>query len=76
MKITELSMGGAAPQQTQNPDQTAGTAPMGAQKGMSPQQQAAKAMKDRNDQRKSVNDQIITLTTQIADLRKQLSDLQ
>jgi hypothetical protein len=80
MKIMELSLGGMTPQQTgmqPSPDQTAGTAPMGAaQTGMSPQQQAAKAVKDKNDRKKAINDQIVALTQQIAELRKQLADVQ
>jgi hypothetical protein len=78
MKITELSLGGPSVPLTpigDTPDKSAGTAPMGAQTGLSPQQQAAKHMKDLNDKKRLINDQIATLTKQMAELRKQLINL-
>lgn len=73
MRIDELMTApGAMPP---NANATAGTAPMGAQTGISPQQQLAMAQKQKTDQKKQINDQIAELMKQIADLRKQLSTI-
>lgn len=64
---------GATPQNA--PAAAGGTAPMGAQTGVSPQQQLAMAQKQKNDQKKQINDQIAELMKQISELRKQLTQL-
>lgn len=74
MKILELMAPGGTPQTA--PMQSAGTAPAGAQTGISPQQQLAMAQKQKNDQKKQINDQIADLMKQISELRKQLAQVQ
>lgn len=73
MKIFELMAPGGTPTTTAAP---AGTAPMGAQTGISPQQQLAQAQKQKNDQKKEINNQIADLMKQISELRKQLAQVQ
>ena len=75
MKILELMAPGGTPQ-TAPAQSAAGTAPMGAQTGISPQQQLAMAQKQKNDQKKQINDQIAELMKQISELRKQLAQVQ
>jgi hypothetical protein len=73
MRINELMAPGGTPQTTASP--TGGTAPGGAQTGLSPQQQLAVAQKQKTDQKKEINDQIAELMKQMADLRKQLAQI-
>lgn len=73
MKILELMAPGGTPQTTAAPAD--GTSPMGAQTGLSPQQQLAMAQKQKMDQKKEINDQIADLMKQMADLRKQLAQI-
>ena len=72
MKILELMAPGGTPTTTAT---DAGTAPMGAQTGISPQQQLAQAQKQKNDQKKEINNQIADLMKQISELRKQLAQI-